>query len=591
MKPRNDIRDRAARRIGTLFALFAVAAILATPAKAHDKEEVKALLSHPEMVGVLSAVGEINAAMRSAAENPMDEFRRTRVRKAVANLPNALKTLAGVFQGNGIADAQLPLVQAMLGGYIDVNAADNYNKFLNHPSAALIPKMGSNFPKKYLVTSTHGSAATQSLVMDENAPKGQTDQQIASEIANIEAGLSAKAQKLNPQYFNTIPMNVMLSLLTGPDVHAEGGGQPDNEKTGNKGAEFLMGMAMMMAAASPMVAAAVQADADKQIAKTNQQTALATSQISADTSKYLAETQKSITDQQIATTQQIAKMNNDATTQRLNAQLAELGKAREENNQLSREKRDMEYGMNQQRMALAQKQADDNVQLAKATLSAQVAQAGLAQGLATNPGNQLVVNRGAGNSMFPGATSATGALVPRTGVNPMAGNVGAQTLAQGGQLPFANRAAASSQLLSTLRVTPITGVPQQQLLMNGGAKKAGTVRGARASISARANGSPKMSRELAANMASNLDVIGSAPGRMAGSDLARFQAQVSATGETFATARARAVTSVPGAVRHLQPSPTVAAQPGYNPPPALVIEGSTHSVTSGARGFFNMPTR
>lgn len=603
MKPRNLKLDRKPKLIGPICAIFIGVAFWALPLQAHGKKDVEKLMSHVEFVGVLKSISEINTSMRLAADNPMDEWRRDRVRKAIAALPSTLRSLAGVFKSNGIADAQLPLVQAMFGGFIDVNAADNYDKFLRSPSANRIPKMGSNFPVQYI----KGGGTGASLVMDENAPKGQSGAQlnvkVTEELANIEAGLAAKEKqlKLSPQFFNAIPMSLLLSLLTGPEAMAEceKGEGCDNKETGNKGAEFMMGMAMMMGPIAAMGAAAAQASADKAIAKTNQQTAIATTQISADTSKYLAETQKAITDQQIATTQQIAQMNNDATTKRLEAQLGELGKARQENNQISRERRDLEYQLNQQRIDLAQRQADDNVQLAKATLSAQISQAGLSQGLSTNPGNQLAVNRSVGNTTFIGGTNAAGGLLPRTNVNP-----GQPVMA--GQLPVrgpvqTNRAVASSQLLSTLRGNALQARAQKNWPARRAFKRNRTLRGARTNSAAGLSGSFQagsfqagsyraVSRELAYALRSNLDVIGSLPDRRSGSDVSVFQAQVPASASTFAGSRRRSVASgSPEAVPHAVKLPNSL---GYNPPAGLVMEGSTHSMVNGtSRGFFKMPMR
>lgn len=568
--------------------------------RASRQRDLQKLLTFGQFRGLLRAVGDLNRAMRLVAENPMDKWRRERVQVAMAALPDAIRLLAGVFQANNLGNSKLPTVLEVLRGYVDVNAADNYNKFLKNPSPSLIPKLGSDFPKEYLIGQSESS---QSLVMNENAPKAgvvskkelrSDETEVINELANIESGLAAKKKrkppsqkveplKLNPKFFNALPISVIFSALNIPTAYAKGASDENNEN-GGKAAEALFAMAAIIGAGAPMVVASIQANADKQIAKTNQQTAIATTQISADTSKYLAENQKAISEAQMATTQQISAMNNNETTKRLNLQLAELRAAREDNNKIQREKRDIEFKLNQERITLAQRQADDNVKLAKAALSAQISQAGLSQGLATtsSAGNRLNVNRSAGTAGGTSLASSTtgGTLSPRapSRLGGLAGN------------GTGVRAAMSSRLLSALRegsseatfnaVTKSRGIRKSRL--RKGRRGIGRGYSSVASV-------PAMSWQLRRVMQSNLDVIGSSAQRRAGSDLSAFNAQVSLTGgEGYAAYRKRAVAAI--LTPELVPHAEVKSLGGYNRP-AMTLEGSTHSLSNNGRGFFNLPRR
>ncbi len=156
-----------------------------------------------------------------------------------------------------------------------------------------------------------------------------------------------------------------------------------------------MGIAAIIAAISPMVVASIQAKADVKIAEINSETQKTLTTITADTSKYLADQQKDIALTQSGIAQQISSQNNAAVTQRLDMQLAQLSDARNDARKAEAEKRQLDYYYQQQRIQLAQKQANDNLDLAKQTLSAQLTQAGLSQGFSnsTNSGDRLGIGR------------------------------------------------------------------------------------------------------------------------------------------------------------------------------------------------------
>jgi len=107
-------------------------------------------MSLPGFAGVVVAIARVNRAMRDAAENPMDKWRRENVRAAISALPAAILGLAAEFQSKKLHNEDLPMIQKMLGGFVDVNAADNYDKFLRTLNKDLIPQVGAGFPQQYL---------------------------------------------------------------------------------------------------------------------------------------------------------------------------------------------------------------------------------------------------------------------------------------------------------------------------------------------------------------------------------------------------------------------------------------------------------
>jgi hypothetical protein len=121
------------------------AVMLAIPASALSAPMSK-LKTLPGFIAAVGAVYATNAAMLSAAENPMDDSRREAVRKAIAAMPAAIIALAMEFKNGNLHDADYPAIAAMLGGFVDVNAGDNYKKFLQKPNRSAIPKTGAGFP-------------------------------------------------------------------------------------------------------------------------------------------------------------------------------------------------------------------------------------------------------------------------------------------------------------------------------------------------------------------------------------------------------------------------------------------------------------
>lgn len=271
-------------------------------------------------------------------------------------------------------------------------------------------------------------------------------------------------------------------------------------------AEVGAAAAGIISSISGPVIAGIQASADKSIAATNAAATLATTQIQSDTAKYLAETQAEVALYQAETAKEINLINNNGQTERLGMQLAELRAAREDAMASEREKRRIEYEYNQQRIALAWKQADDNYKLAQATLKAQLTQAGLISGFKTQDsssgltvtktlggqrvgptapvftsGGNAVVARGSnGNLLFSGALAprsetsmrllasiAGGSVVNRAGTRkPSSELASAPMLASGSTRLMRNRAATVSSPLTQFRAAlaenPTPSIPHSR---------------------------------------------------------------------------------------------------------------------------------
>lgn len=121
----------------------------------------------PGFAVLVKAIVDVNRDMHLAAQNPMDKWRRQRVRQSIAAMPPAIMALAAEFKKGKLHDPDLPVIQKMLGGFVDVNVASKFNQFLEKPDSSLIPQVGSDFPGQ-LTTSSEGSGPS-SLEYDESA--------------------------------------------------------------------------------------------------------------------------------------------------------------------------------------------------------------------------------------------------------------------------------------------------------------------------------------------------------------------------------------------------------------------------------------
>lgn len=210
----------------------------------------------------------------------------------------------------------------------------------------------------------------------------------------------------NTKFFVRLRSSFLLCLLVlGSPMWNSIALAEEEEKSGAKAAEILFGLAAIMAAVSPMVAAAIQADADKQIAKTNANAQMAMTKMTSDTSKYLADQQKGVAIQQAEIASQISNDNQKATTDRLTMQLASLKEARDSTAAQDREKFSYQQQLDQQRIALAKQQSDETIRLANTQMRAQMTQAGISQGFSRSMNSATGLNTTSSGGLLSSSTS------------------------------------------------------------------------------------------------------------------------------------------------------------------------------------------
>jgi len=231
-----------------------------------------------------------------------------------------------------------------------------------------------------------------------------------------------------------------------------GGGGGGGGGSGGGAAEILFGLAAIMAAASPMVAAAIQANADKQIAQINSNTAITNANTQASLQRYSIDQQTGLAKFQAEATQQIAQEKNQKEMAQLQMQLADLAQARQQQADLEREKRANEQANMMQELALKEQQAAQTIQLAQQQRMAQEVAQGLSTGLQTvrDANGRLTVSNvpltggvglGANGSLASGAINLAG----RNSSFGLNGSTGSATAsAATNSVAQANAAAATS---------------------------------------------------------------------------------------------------------------------------------------------------
>lgn len=561
---RHNLIGKMVKRYFVALAIF-----LMIPVTGFGKQKQDPM-SNPAMQNLMLTIAMLNKAMNDAAANPMDQWRRQNVAHMMGMMPAAIMGLAKEFKSNKLVDSQLPMVQAMLGGFIDKNVGDKYTAFARNPSKNLIPQVGNNFPQDMLKKGGQpGQANGGTLMFNDDAGKGQQplsgdlpvtgnampkaindelanltgapseatpakkdgatltfddtakkadapategnievpspsvpgasayksssgvsdfSTQLVRDLSSVESSLGYTAprateeQKLekkdsdddkgriqlstdkkkrpgqaerlrsgyrrpvDPKFYNTLQL-VELALTMYPFALAE-----QQEESGGGGADFLFGIAAIIAAAAPMVAAAVQADADKKIAKINANAQITMTEMSANTSKYLANQQKDIAVQQATIAADISKQNQDSATKRLDMQLAELRTARQEANAVDEKKRQYQQQLDQERVKLAKEQAQETIRLANVQMRAQLTQAGLSQGFSRSQNSATGLNVASSTlgSRLGAPNTATAAQGSSAAGLSAAGGVGTQLASAGGASTASGSSLAGAAAMGAL---------------------------------------------------------------------------------------------------------------------------------------------
>jgi hypothetical protein len=126
------------------------------------------LFQNEAFLRMFAAVYETNNAMKIAAANPMDKWRRQAVREAIQKIPPALIGLAESFESGKLHDGDYQYVMGLLGGFVDQKSAPQiYAQFMKKPSMDLIPKASGAVQARL---NAGGSAPSGKLYYDESAP-------------------------------------------------------------------------------------------------------------------------------------------------------------------------------------------------------------------------------------------------------------------------------------------------------------------------------------------------------------------------------------------------------------------------------------
>jgi hypothetical protein len=311
-------------------------------------------------------IGKVNSAMRIAAKNPMDKWRRKAVQDAMRLMPVAIMGLAKEFKSGKLHDDDIQRVLAVLGPFVDVNAPARFKSFLENPKEEYIPAVGNQFPKEYLnvaVPTGGGSGSSQGSAVDENAGGRGLEEKPSKDVLDLKKLPNQGSLKLN----NLHPLLMFAENFIGNNVWAatsnipasapaakpanntgnSGSGSPcaggcdqgsggsggSGGGGGGKGAEILMALAI---AAAAIVPAAMQAQADKEAA-----------QQAADAAKYKADLQYQMTMQNAQMAKETAEMKM--------AQEAQLADAQRQQQQQAMM---MQYQQQQQDAAMRQQRAD-----------------------------------------------------------------------------------------------------------------------------------------------------------------------------------------------------------------------------------------
>jgi len=156
-----------------------------------------------------------------------------------------------------------------------------------------------------------------------------------------------------------------------------GAGNP-GDQGGGGGADFLFGIAAIIAAVAPMVVAGIESEKEQKIATIETEAQIKQAEIQTSTQKEMAQLSSQTALAQAESSREVAKMNNDAQTQRLQINLAASQQQRNEERQFQQEQITYQRQMEAQRIALAERQAEESIRVAKEALEAKKLETALA---------------------------------------------------------------------------------------------------------------------------------------------------------------------------------------------------------------------
>lgn len=452
------VKKPKAHHKGLVFSvLFSFLSPTFSWAGSSEKSLEQAVRNVSSVSGSLDAISNLNRAMEIAAVNPMDEWRREEVRKAMSAVPTAVASVAASFSSNVMGNSSLPLVLSMMGGAIDQNAPLAFDKHLkdapkdfnaNSDAVVLQANKGGSLvvkeeapasPQHVVVSSSSHAPVTSADVVDlrvvpistpvvvtqptisfeiekadSNSVQDNTVISLGRDLASAEATFKSKpislvetsgqisrpsdsspsesveleeaqkAKKATPKRKVSRSTKKPLSWLLAPtfylaqsffeagEAHAEVGQGPANPQgeSGGGAGEVLFGIAAIMAAVAPMVAASQQAQAQVKQAQIESSAQIQQTQIQTQTQRDLAQLSAQTSAAQTEVAYKTAELNNSAQKERLQMNLASAQIQRNEERQSKQEEVAYQRQLEAQRIAIANRQADETIRLAQANLEA-----------------------------------------------------------------------------------------------------------------------------------------------------------------------------------------------------------------------------
>ena len=183
-------------------------------------------------------------------------------------------------------------------------------------------------------------------------------------------------------------------------------GNPEGQQ-GGQGGSVLSGIAQIIAAAAPMVVAAMESDKEQKVAKIETEAQITQAQLQADTQMALAQESSKASMAQAQMSKEVAQMNNEEQTKRQLITLSAQQQVRNEERALQAEKDQIQRDLEAQKIVLAQKQADEAIRLAEEKLEAQ-------RLAATLSGQSLPAEQSSGRSTYSGNPLAAAFGTPAT---------------------------------------------------------------------------------------------------------------------------------------------------------------------------------
>lgn len=193
----------------------------------------------------------------------------------------------------------------------------------------------------------------------------------------------------NPKKFllRAFTLFLVLGLISYPSLSwgcqscgGKGGASETNPEgeSGSDGAQFLFGIAAIIGAAAPMVVAGIESDKEQKITKIETEAQIKQTEIQTETQKELAVLSASTSLEQTKAQKDIAIINNNAETDRLNMNLTAASQQRAEERLQQAQALAMQQQMELAKIQWAQKQAEETIRLAEQGLERQRLEAALA---------------------------------------------------------------------------------------------------------------------------------------------------------------------------------------------------------------------